>query len=452
MEIWELLRASSRRWLTVAVVAVVAAVVAVGVVRIQSDKVEVDATVYFAQALGIDTTSYSVDPTAEQLISILGLPAVQQRAASDARVPLSLVKSATITQTTGSPVVDVVVTGGDRAQVSAAAPALAAAGLEYYAEQSVTRAQSIQKSAQAALTSANSALAAFQARTGIADVDTAVTSAAAAVAAAGSGSASTVAQARLQQLQSLQPQYDALSNNVDSARTAAAGAYSSLSTAQSLVTAVALPGNVVTAPEAAVSRTSAYLRAAVGAIVVVGVLGAAWLALTESRRRRSLVASATDPAGAPPEAPDAPDPAERTGLSDAVTQHAVAPVTHAVVEPAPAMVTAEPTPASDPDPYLAQALRRVMAQQVTVPADPGLTAPAPQPEPDDAYPEFVQVEGQIELTLPSTDGEAAAPAVTGGSEPVGSTWSADRPETSGAIARSEPRQENPAAYWLLEDS
>lgn len=295
MEVWDLLRPSLRRLTVLAVVAIVAALGAVFVEHARAAEYDGRVSVYFAQALGLDTTSNSVDPTADQLTNVLQLPSVEAKAATEAGVPLRVVHDAVVAHTSGSPILDITATGS-REQATKAAPALAAAGLEYFAQQGVARAQSLQASATANLASVNAELTTFSARAGVTDVDAAVATATAAVAAAPDGSnQKKFAAANLARLQALQPQYDLLSTEVVGARASVSQAYSAVGAAQGVAKAVELPGNVVTAPVTPASRITAYLRAAVGAVVVVAVLGGAFLALIEVRRRRAV---GTGPAAA----------------------------------------------------------------------------------------------------------------------------------------------------------
>lgn len=287
MEVWELLRPSWRRLVALGAAALIAAVAAVALEHAQPPTYQGRVSVYFAQALGLDTTSDSVDPTADQLTSVFELPQVERVAAASAGVPLRVVHDATLAHDLGSPVI-AITAQGTHTQAASAAPALAKAGLQYYAEQGVTRAQSVQTTATTSLSSINAELAAFTAKAGTGDVDGAVAAAAAAAASAPPGTpAAQEAAANLARLQALQPEFDLLTTEVQGARTAVSNAYAAVGAAQGVLSAVGLPGNVVDAPVTPASRVTAYLRAAVGAAVVVLVLGLAYFAVRELRRRRA---------------------------------------------------------------------------------------------------------------------------------------------------------------------
>lgn len=389
MEVWDLLRPSFRRVMVLVAVGLLAAVAAVGVEHRKADTVQVDARAFFAQALGLDTTSFSVDPTAAQLVSVLSLPTVQQSAAGAAKVPLSIVQGATVTHDPGSPVIDVTATSTDAERARVAASALVFAGLAYLTQQDVSHAESVQASSIAALAATNTQLAAYRAKTGIADVDSAVAKATAAVDAASGGPPTKLAEAQLAALQALQPQYDALTSQVAGAQSAVSTAYATVSAARSAAAAAKLPDNVVTAPAAPVSRLSAYLRAAVGAILVVVVLGMAVFLISDVRRRqrderrgveapRAADRPSTDPdlgvatgsrsVGPPPSvsSPIEPTPADPT---------AAEPDPPVTTSPQPSVIAPDraadgpPSSASSPqeprttNPYLTQAARFVQEQQ-----------------------------------------------------------------------------------------
>lgn len=359
MEVWDLLRPSWRRLVALGLAALLAAAVAVGVEHARAATYQGRVSVYYAQALGLDTTSYSIDPTADQLISVFQLPQVQQAAASAAHVPLSVMHAATQAHDAGSPVISITAKGTQE-EATAAAPALAKAGLEYYAQQGVTRAQSVQTSATTTLSSINAELAAFTARAGTNDVDAAVAAATAAVAAAPPGSpAAQQAATNLARLQALQPQYDLLTTELAGARTGVSDAYTAVGTAQSVLRAVGLPGNVVNAPVAPASRMTAYLRAAVGAAVVVLVLGLVLFALRELRRRRAAGESGAPGLGAgAAAAPQAP-PGRPVLAGDF-------PLLDSGAYGAPGASANGHRPGTDmvpADPYLLQAQRVMLEQQ-----------------------------------------------------------------------------------------
>ncbi|MGH3743640.1 MAG: hypothetical protein ACRDTP_02140 [Mycobacteriales bacterium] len=391
MEVWDLLRPSLRRVSVLAVIAVVAALAAVLVEHARAAQYDGRVSVYFAQALGLDTTSNTVDPTADQLTSVFQLPAVEAKAAAAAHVPLQVVHDAALAHTTGSPIINIVVTGS-RDQATKAAPALAAAGLDYFAQQGVARAQSVQASATTDLAAINAELADFTSRAGVPDVDTAAATAAAAVASATPGStAAKVAAENLARYRTLQPQYDLLTTEVAGARASVSQAYSAVGAAQGVAKAVQLPGSVVTAPITPASKVTAYVRAAAGAAVVVVVLGVGFAAVAELRRRRRAVpqpapttaadapAVASAVAPAPPTQAVASAPAVLAGdfpvLAPTVGEAAAGPPAVSAVDvpvttPAPPPVeTVEgtgsvirPEPVA-PDPYLTQARRFVRDQQ-----------------------------------------------------------------------------------------
>lgn len=380
MEVWDLLRPSLRRVSVLAVVAVVAALAAVLVEHARAAQYDGRVSVYFAQALGLDTTSNTVDPSADQLTSVLQLPSVEAKAAAAGGVPLHVVHDASISHATGSPILDITARGS-RDEATKAAPALATAGLDYFAQQGVARAQSVQASATAALASINGELATFTARAGVPDVDAAVASAAAAVGAATPGtSQARQAAANLAKYQALQPQYDLLSTELAGARASVSQAYSAVGAAQSVAKAVQLPGNVVTAPITPASRVTAYLRAAVGAAVVVVVLGVVYLALVELRRRRAeggQPGAADGAADRPGRGGHRADPRgvrrraaeDPTGCEPAASAPPAPPGPPVVAGDFPVIAPAVPPapPAQPPptDPYLSQAQRFVRDQART---------------------------------------------------------------------------------------
>lgn len=396
MEVWNLLRPSLRRLTVLTVAAVVAAACAVLVEHARAAQYEGRVSVYFAQALGLDTTSNSVDPTADQLTSVFQLPSVEAKAAAAGAVSLDVVKGAMLSHATGSPIIEITAKGSQQ-EATKAAPALAAAGLEYFAEQGVARAKSVQASATAALATINQELGDYTARAGVPDVDAAVAAAAAAAASAPSGSAAAKAAAvDLARLRALQPQYDLLTTEVAGARSSVSQAYSDVGAAQGVAKAVQLPGNVVTAPVTPASRVTTYLRAAVGAVVVVVVLGVAYVAVEELRRRRAAApASATGTVVPPPAAPPVASPSPAAGspvppvavpdlppvlpgdfpvlappAADApVPPRTGPPPTAPIVPSAPPAAAADRVPPPPevepvpPDRYLAQARRFVRDQQ-----------------------------------------------------------------------------------------
>lgn len=377
MEVWDLLRPSFRRILVLVGAGLVAAVAAVNVVHQQADTVKVDASAYFAQALGLDTTSFSVDPTAAQLMSVLSLPEVQQSAARSAKVPLPIVKEATVTHVLGSPVIDISAESTDADQARAAAPALAFAGLVYLAQQSVNHAESVQSTSTVSLTAANAQLAAYRAKTGVANVDTAVANAAAAVAAASTDSETRRAQEQLAGLQALQPQYDVLSSQVTGAQTAVSTGYAAVSAAKSAAAAAELPGNVVSAPAASVSRIAAYLRAAVGAVVVVVVLGMLAFLLIDLRRRKvderraarlEATAAGSTRAQEASHVRLAADAPTDVPASDAPVAKPAPSIPIDVPAEPPTSASSEPSPVTDP--YQVAALRKL-------PWSPAVLVPPP---------------------------------------------------------------------------